>query len=346
VSGYESVDVHNVEPSRVLDVSEVVTGDAVVVDVQIAQLPIRAGARLIDAVIQAVLLIAASVLLGFLWGDTGFDDSMLDAVLILFLVLLLVGYPLIFESLTLGRTPGKMALGLRVVSDDGGPQRFRQAMFRALSGTVEIFALSAAPAVICSLLNPRGKRLGDIFAGTIVIAERGPRRDGPAPEMPPPLAGWAATLELSQLTEEAAAMARQYLARWHQLTAFAQYDMGMRIAAQVSAVVSPPPPPGVPPHAYLAAVLAERRRRESVRLEQARQAVAPMRPQPAPAMYQAPYPTPFAAPFTEPSQAPYPAYQPTPGMPPSPSGPPVPLPPPDAGEVTPRPTPGGFAPPV
>ncbi|MEO3859263.1 RDD family protein [Acrocarpospora sp. B8E8] len=329
--------------------SEVVTGDAVVVDVQIAQLPIRAGARLIDAAIQGVLLVGAAVLLGFLWGDTGFDDSIMNAVVILFLVLLLVGYPLIFESLTLGRTPGKMALGLRVVSDDGGPQRFRQGLFRALSGTVEIFAFGAAPAVICSLLNPRGKRLGDLFAGTIVIAERGPRRDGPAPEMPPPLAGWAATLELSQLTEEAAAMARQYLARWHQLTAFAQYDMGMRIAAQVAAVVSPPPPPGVPPHAYLAAVLAERRRRESVRLAQARQAVTPM----PPPMYQTPYPTPF----TEPSQAPYPTYPahqgypgypgyqpPPPGMPPPPSGPPVPLRPPD--EVTPGPTPGGFAPPV
>ncbi|GIH22080.1 membrane protein [Acrocarpospora phusangensis] len=340
--------------------SDVVTGDAVVVDVQIAQLPIRAGARLIDAAIQAVLLLGAVLLVSQLWGSLGLDDSILQAVIILFLVLLLVGYPLIFESLTRGRTPGKMALGLRVVSDDGGPQRFRQAMFRALSGTVEIYALSAAPAVICSLAHPRGKRLGDVFAGTMVISERGPRRDGPAPEMPPPLAGWAAGLELSQLTEEAAAMARQYLARWHQLNAVAQFEMGRRIAAQVAAVVSPPPPPGVPPHAYLAAVLAERRRRESVRLEHAKQGTTPQpagyqAPHQAPyqppyaapgqAPYQVPDPSPFAPPYAEPAQAASPTYPGFPGYRPTPpSGPPVPLPPPN--ESTPGPTPGGFAPPV
>ncbi|GAA0396097.1 membrane protein [Acrocarpospora corrugata] len=289
------------------------TGDAVVVDVQIAQLPIRAGARLIDLAIQVGLALGAVFLLTLLWSDLGLDDSILQAITILFLVLLLVGYPLIFESLTLGRTPGKMALGLRVVSDDGSPQRFRQAMFRALAGTVEIFALSGAPAVICSLAHPRGKRLGDLFAGTVVITERGPRQDGPPPMMHPRLAGWAATLELSQLTEEPAAMARQYLARWHQLNPVAQYEMGQRIAAQVAAVVSPPPPPGVPPHAYLAAVLAERRRRESVRLERARQATAPTSHSEPAVSYQPP-----------------PAYQPVYQQP---------VPPPPT-------TPGGFAPPV
>ena len=55
-------------------------------------------------------------------------------MLIIFTVLTLVGYPLVFESATRGRSLGKMAMGLRVVSDDGGPERFRQALFRALAG--------------------------------------------------------------------------------------------------------------------------------------------------------------------------------------------------------------------
>ena len=54
-------------------------------------------------------------------------------MLIIFTVLAIVGYPVIFETATRGRTLGKMALGLRVVSDDGGPERFRQALFRALA---------------------------------------------------------------------------------------------------------------------------------------------------------------------------------------------------------------------
>ena len=48
------------------------------------------------------------------------------AVLIIFTVMTILGYPVIFESATRGRSLGKMALGLRVVSDDGGPERFRQ----------------------------------------------------------------------------------------------------------------------------------------------------------------------------------------------------------------------------
>ena len=66
-----------------------------------------------------------------------------------------MGYPAVFETATRGRSLGKMALGLRVVSDDGGPERFRQALFRALAGVIEIWTFAGGPAVICSLLSPR-----------------------------------------------------------------------------------------------------------------------------------------------------------------------------------------------
>ncbi len=112
-----------------------------------------------------------------LWAATlsQFDPALSGAVLVIFTVLTLIGYPLVFESATRGRTLGKMALGLRVVSDDGGPERFRQALFRALASLVEIWMFFGGPAVICSLLSPKGKRIGDVFAGTVVISERGPK---------------------------------------------------------------------------------------------------------------------------------------------------------------------------
>jgi uncharacterized RDD family membrane protein YckC len=46
-------------------------------------------------------------------------------------------------------------MGLRVVSEDGGPERFRQALFRALAGLVEIWMLFGAPAVIASMVSAR-----------------------------------------------------------------------------------------------------------------------------------------------------------------------------------------------
>jgi uncharacterized RDD family membrane protein YckC len=243
--------------------SEVVTGDAVVLDVQFAQLPVRVLSAMID-----VTVIFVGYLIGvMLWAATlsQSDPALSGAVLIIFTVLVLVGYPVVFEIATRGRSLGKMALGLRVVSDDGGPERLRQALFRALAGVVEIWMFFGGPAVICSLLSPKGKRIGDVFAGTVVISERGPRLS-PPPAMPPSLAWWASSLQLSGLGPEQAELARQFLSRAPQLDPQVRAQMAYRIAGEVVTRISPPPPPGAPPHYVLAAVLAERHRRELERL--------------------------------------------------------------------------------
>ena len=135
---------------------QVVTGDAVVLDVQIAQLPVRALSALIDIAVIFVGYVVGVLL----WASTlsQFDPALSGAVLVIFTVLTLIGYPVVFESATRGRTLGKMALGLRVVSDDGGPERFRQALFRALASLVEIWMFFGGPAVICSMVSPKGKR--------------------------------------------------------------------------------------------------------------------------------------------------------------------------------------------
>jgi hypothetical protein len=115
------------------------------------------------------------------------------------------------------------------------------------------------------MLSPKAKRIGDVFAGTVVISERGPKL-GPLPMMPPPLAWWAASLQLSGLTPERAEVARQFLARASQLDPQLRDQMAYRIAGDVMSQVAPPPPPGTPPQLALAAVLAERHRRELARL--------------------------------------------------------------------------------
>ncbi len=281
----------------------VVTGDAVVLDVQIAQLPVRAVGAMIDIAVIMIGYIIGVIL----WATTitQFDEALSAAVLIIFTLLVIIGYPVVFESATRGRTLGKMAMGLRVVSDDGGPERFRQALFRALAGFVEIWMFMGGPAVICSLISPRGKRIGDVFAGTVVISERGPKLP-PPPVMPPALTWWASSLELSALTPDQAELARQFLARAPQLTPEVRNDMAYRIASDIASRISPPPPPGVPPQYVLAAVLAERHRRELARLR-------PSGP-PAPPTYSVPPPS---YPATPP-----PSYSPPP--PPTPVAPPPP----------------------
>ncbi|MDT7722775.1 MAG: hypothetical protein QOE94_3786 [Mycobacterium sp.] len=241
----------------------VVTGDAVVLDVEIAQLPVRALSAIIDVTVVFIAYTIGVVL----WATTlmQFDTALSGAVLVIFTVLALVGYPIAFETATRGRSLGKMALGLRVVSEDGGPERFRQALFRALAGVIEIWTFVGGPAVICSLLSPKGKRLGDVFAGTVVISERAPRLN-PPPPMPPQLAWWASSLQLSGLGADQAELARQFLSRASQLDAKVRDQIAYRIAGDVVAQISPPPPPGTPPPLVLAAVLAERHQREFARL--------------------------------------------------------------------------------
>lgn len=298
----------------------VVTGDAVVLDVQIAQLPVRAVSALIDAAAIFTLYVLGLML----WAVAlaSFDDALSAAVLIVFTVLTLVGYPLVFEMATRGRTPGKMAMGLRVVSDDGGPEHFRQALFRALSSVIEIWMFMGGPAVLCSLISPRGKRIGDYFAGTVVISERAPRQT-PPPPMPPQLAGWAATLELSGLSADQFNLARQYLSRAPQLEPAVRDEMAYRIAADLAPRISPPPPPGTPPHHLLAAVVAERHRRELARL----------RPQAA---------VPAAPVWYPPQQPGHPAYPAPPYQPPYQ---PQYQPPQQPAQQPPDPSPGGFVPP-
>lgn len=245
--------------------SQLVTGEAVALDLRPAALPSRVVAAVVDAGGQLLVL----ALFGVLVTATSFDvsEAAAQALGIVLVVLVLIVYPVTFETLLRGRTPGKAAMGLRVVRDDGGPIGFRQALVRGLAGAfLERPGISLFfAAVVTSLLNPDGKRLGDLLAGTVVVQERVAVRGGPVAAMPPQLAGWAAQLELSGVSNELALSVRQFVARAGSLTPEAREDLGGRLVAAVTSAVGPAPA-GTPGWAVLSAVLAERRRREEQRL--------------------------------------------------------------------------------
>jgi uncharacterized RDD family membrane protein YckC len=250
-------------------VAEVITGEAVVIDVPFARFPSRALALMIDIAIQLVLLFGLGGVALAAGAGGGLDAAAVAAISLTVSVLIIVGYPTLIETLSRGRSLGKLALGLRVVSDDGGPERFRQALMRALAAVLEIWLTLGFLALVTSLLSPGGKRLGDIFAGTFVITERLPGQRGttaPMSALPPALAAWAATAELSGLTDATAETARQYLSRYYDFTPATRDEFGQRIAAAVAAQVSPPPPAGSSPPDYLSAVIAERRGRAHARM--------------------------------------------------------------------------------
>lgn len=281
---------------------QLVTGEAVALDLRPAALPSRVVAGLVDVVGQLLVLLLVAGLATAVSFDV--SDAAAQALGIVVLVVVFIVYPVTFETLLRGRTPGKAAVGLRVVRDDGGPIGFRQAFVRGLAGAflerpgVTFFVAGVAT----SLLNPQGKRLGDLLAGTVVVQERVAVRGGAVATMPPPLAGWAAQLDLSGISTELALSVRQFVSRADSLTPAAREDLGQRLVAAVTAAVGPPPP-GTPGWAVLSAVLAERRRREELRLTE-RPAAQPAPPPAAPPPAERePEPPPPAAPggFVAPS---------------------------------------------
>ncbi len=257
------------------DGSGLITGDAVVVDLRLAKLPSRSLAFLIDVALQLIALAALTFLLG---AAVDLADPALSYVLFFVGTLaVLVGYPVAMESLMRGRTLGKLAVGLRVVRDDGGSIRFRHALTRGLAAVVEIYACFGAVAVVVSLLSPEGKRVGDYMAGTVVVRERAPQQTAAQLWIPTSLQAWAATLDLARLQPATALSARQYVARAPSLKGEARQALGRSIADEVASQVSPPPPPGITPDLFLSVVLAERSRRAS-------SAAATDPPEPPPAL--------------------------------------------------------------
>jgi hypothetical protein len=150
-----------------------------------------------------------------------------------------------------------------VVRDDGGPIRFRHALVRGAIGVIEILMTFGVVACIASLVSARGRRLGDVFAGTLVVRERvSAGQTAFVPPPPPWLTGRFAELDLSAVPDGLWLAIRQYLTRMQQLDPQVGWAMAQRLAADLVARTGAPAPQGVPPAAYLAAVVQERQARD------------------------------------------------------------------------------------
>jgi uncharacterized RDD family membrane protein YckC len=251
--------------------AELVTGEAVALELRPASFAGRSLAWLLDAFLYLGLLVVSVTIVGGL--AAGLDEAATAAIFLVDTVGFLVGLPVAIETVTRGRSVGKLAAGLRVVRDDGGPIRFRQALVRGLLAVVEVFSLPFV-AVISSLVSPHGKRVGDLLAGTYVVRERGGVEIPPPVAMPLHLAQWAGSADIGRIPERLALAARGYLGRAASLHPQARTRLGTSLADQVSRYVAPTPPSGTYPEHFLAAVLAERTRRELDRLGRAQAARA------------------------------------------------------------------------
>ncbi|MEV0249818.1 RDD family protein [Nocardia sp. NPDC050712] len=244
--------------------AEFTTGEAVSLELPIARIPTRATAFLIDVLVQFMLATIALIAVGITLTELDADDAWAAALILLTVVGVLVGYPVACETLTRGRTLGKLTVGLRVVRTDGGPIDFRHALTRGLTGVIVDFWILGGfgvIAVVSSICSPNARRVGDVLAGTVVVHAQQPM-PRPALAVPPVwLAGWVTQLDLTGIPEDLALAVRQYLTRLKTLTPAAQSALGYHLVDAVCTRLRVPPPPDYPPVQILGAIIAERQRR-------------------------------------------------------------------------------------
>ena len=246
-------------------VDDLVTGEAVALELPAAGIAIRALSGILDLLVAAVTLWVGLFVASAMTQNA--DQAIIGATMTVLLALVSVGLPTTMETLTRGRSIGKLATGLRTVRDDAGPIGFRHALTRALVGFVEIWALFGVPALVSGLVNSKGKRLGDFAAGTYVVRERVNITLPPPPMMPLQLAQWAAGADIARLPDGLAMAVRQFLMRAPLLSPQSRATLGIQLRDEVVAYVSPQPPASAHPEVVLAAVIADRRRRDTIRLQ-------------------------------------------------------------------------------
>jgi uncharacterized RDD family membrane protein YckC len=238
----------------------VVTPEAVRLEFEYANLASRVLALLVDLLVQAAIVLllgTAGVAL-----TEGIGATLPDWVGISLVALLgfavFWGYPTAFETLWRGRTPGKAANGLRVVTVEGAPVRFRHAAIRAAFTLIDFYLLGGGVAVITVLATRRSQRLGDLVAGTVVLRERTAESDVAPVRFTVPR-GWesyARTVDVGGLHAEDYAAVRSFLLRAGSLDRAARDRLGTGLARRLAAKLAHVPPPGVSPELFLTVAAA------------------------------------------------------------------------------------------
>ncbi len=192
------------------------TPESIDLELRIAGPVVRVLAFAIDSLIKFAVFIAANVVLVY-------ADQVGMAILLLLMFLMEWFYPVIFEVLRNGQTPGKSVMGILVIHDNGTPIGWSSSIIRNLLRFVDFLPIGYLLGLITMASNPHFKRLGDFAAGTLVIYQQGKLIhadiQSATPEPPP---------QLLTLEEQRAFI--NFAERQHELTPERQQEIANNIA--------------------------------------------------------------------------------------------------------------------
>ncbi len=209
---------------------DIETPEGILLPLSVAGPVPRALAWALDLLLRLILYAVAGVVFGMVFGS----GSMGPFLIFLFLVEWF--YPVVFEVLRDGQTPGKRSLGLRVLHEDGTPMRWGSSMIRNLLLVVDFLPLLYAFGLASMLLTRDFRRLGDLAAGTLVTHVPAARPALPpidAPPQRPPV----------ELTPEEQQLLLDFASRSPRLSP--------ERVQELARILSPVIPPGSAPEAVL-----------------------------------------------------------------------------------------------
>lgn len=215
------------------------TPEGVDLELTLAGIGSRIASGLIDLAVQLILIGALTVLAFQLPDDpSGFVIS----IYVVATFLILFGYPIFWETLGSGRTPGKRLTGLRVVRSGGLSVGFLASAVRNLVRIVDFLPSFYVVATLFIFFSPRNQRLGDIAAGTLVVRERRGDRKAAPTAVSNQAAHSIAALDVSAISVEDLTTVRRFLDRRVGLTAEARAtlarDLDQRLRPRVAGAPS------------------------------------------------------------------------------------------------------------
>jgi uncharacterized membrane protein SpoIIM required for sporulation/uncharacterized RDD family membrane protein YckC len=233
------------------------TPEQVALDYEIAGVGSRAAAAVIDqaivlaVVVAMVLVFTISHIAGSLFGPLA-GAIMLGAGFAIW-----YGYFIFFEAFRQGQTPGKRWLGIRVVSESGHAVSRSGAVVRNLLRAADFLPPPYLGGALLVALHPRGRRLGDIVAGTVVV------RDHPAERRAVPDSEPAALAEAPELDDREFRLLDSFVSRADQLAPSARSRLATELAQRLAQPLAGMPPEGDLLHRLEALLDQERSRRAS-----------------------------------------------------------------------------------
>jgi uncharacterized RDD family membrane protein YckC len=212
------------------------TPEGLLLRLQLAGLGSRFIAGVVDLIIQAILV----VILALLAGAAGVTSGAKGLVVLIGTFVIVFFYPVLFEVLGNGRTPGKRMSHLRVVRDTGSPVDLAASAIRNLMRLIDGPILLYLPTMVSVAVTSRNQRPGDLAAGTLVIREQSVKRRAAAGREAS-AGGAAARWDASAVTVQETAAVRRFLERRDSLERSARTELAQRLADGLRAKVTSAP---------------------------------------------------------------------------------------------------------